>query len=92
MGMYFTTTSKTLSASDKIARDAEEFLSRGKEIEQIPTGQSAYNLELRAVESRGRGTRRAWKDGSLSLKSEQGKRLSVAKIEAKKAREKGRKR
>lgn len=92
MGMYFTTTRKTQNAADEIASKTEEFLAAGGEIKQIPTGQSAYNLELRAVESRGRGTRRAWKDGSLSLKSEQGKRLSVAKIEAKKAREQGRKR
>lgn len=82
MSIYHSTPQRCTNASDKISADIERYLSAGGEIEQVPTGQSAYSLQVREVKSRGKGTRRAWVDERLSMRSEMAKGLSVRTREA----------
>lgn len=83
MSIYFTTPSRLTDASTRISEDIERYLSAGGEIQQIPTGHGAYNLQLREVESRGRSTAKAWVDDRLSMRSQAAKGLSVRKRIAK---------
>lgn len=90
MSIYHTPPQRCLTESARISRDLDEFLSAGGEIEQIPIGQSAHNLEVKALE--GRGTRVAWQDDSNHWTSDIAKAASVRKREIKESEKKARKR
>jgi hypothetical protein len=73
-------------AQAKIEADIRAFKRAGGEIQQIPTGKSAYNLQVRQSKEEGRGTRVTWEDKNLHMSSQQAKNASVRSMEQKKAR------
>lgn len=68
----------------QINADVIEFLRNGGEIQEIPIGKSAQNLEVRAAE--GAGTRLAWADENQHMKSKAGKLKTIKKVKEKKYR------